>query len=95
MIHGATPEFSNAQRNGQSQHHPHRGRNVRSQRQFGTTIGVSLDSEGMTDELQEFSKSFSSDATKKSGSAGGDLSDISSSSSDDEDLFSFSVFGKK
>jgi len=72
------------------------GRHVRNQRQFGTSVGVSLES-GMTDELQECMAAFSNpkSAKKGSGSADDRLSDISSDSSDDEELLSFNIFGKK
>jgi len=90
LLYGATS--SNQQRQHSTQY-PHRSRSVRSQRQFGTSIGVSLD-DGMTDELRECMAAFTNDATKGAGKDN-NASDISSESSDDEELFSFDVFGNK
>jgi len=96
MLNGATPEFGQGQQRNrqQSTQHPHRGRHVRNQRQFGTSVEVSLDS-GMTDELRDCMAAFSTDARKEKGRADDDVSDVSSSSSDDEELLSFSMFGNK
>lgn len=104
MLRGSIPECGQGQRNRQAAQHPHRGGRVRNQRQFGTTVGVSLGSgSGMTDELEEcmaaFSKPESSSAKKKrdSGKTFEDdiISDVSSTSSD-EDILSFNLgFGNK
>jgi hypothetical protein len=85
--------------------HPHRGGRVRNQRQFGTSIGVSLGSAGMTDELRRCMTAFAPgferpDAESHRTNQGTDrddnaVSDISSTSSDDEGLLSYDVFGKK
>jgi hypothetical protein len=90
--------------------HPHRGGRVRNQRQFGTSIGVSLGSVGMTDELRRCMTAFApgfmqpdsesskdNQGTNNQGTDRDDntLSDISSTSSDDEGLLSYNVFGKK
>lgn len=86
------------QRQTTTQQHPHRGGHVRNQRQFGTSVGVSLGvgmtDDGMTDELREC---FSSTITtsNKSTKADDDMSDVSTASSDDEELLSFNIFGKK
>ena len=87
-----------------------RGRNTRNQRQFGTSVGVSHGSssnDGMTDELRECMEAFSGDAqgTRSSSAAtatartsGGvgddDVSDVSSTSSD-EGILEFEFFGSK
>eukprot|EP00986_Skeletonema_menzelii_P011247 scaffold5744_cov187-Skeletonema_menzelii.AAC.2 len=59
----------------------------RHNRQFGTNIGVSTDSE-MTDELRECMAAFSTDNNSD------DLS-VSSNSSSDDEILSFNIFGKK
>ncbi|KAL7543287.1 hypothetical protein ACHAXR_012605 [Thalassiosira sp. AJA248-18] len=84
-----------------TQKNPHHGRHVRNQRQFGTSVGVSLGDNGMTAELEECMAAFSTDAqqaaTSSSAKATGgddDISDVSSTSSD-EDILSFQFFGNK
>lgn len=101
MLRGITPpEYEGAVQQRGDQH-LHRSRNVRNQRQFGTSvnIGSSLgSSSGMTNELPEcmaaFSKQSSSKTTTKDDD---DISDVSLSSSEssDEEILSFNIFGKK
>lgn len=100
-LRGITPpEYEGAVQQRGDQH-LHRSRNVRNQRQFGTSvnIGSSLgSSSGMTNELPEcmaaFSKQSSSKTTTKDDD---DISDVSLSSSEssDEEILSFNIFGKK
>ena len=102
MLHGITPEYgSQQQRDREVTQHPHRGRNIRNQRQFGTSVGVSIgdtgdEDETMSDELKECMAAFSNPAssTKNTRADGDDISDVSSESSD-EDILSFDIFGKK
>lgn len=90
--------------------YPHRGGRVRDQRQFGTSIGVSLGSADMTDELRRCMTAFAPGFTQPDAKCSKDnqgtnnqsmdrednaVSDISSTSSDDEGLLSYNVFGKK
>ena len=78
------------QRNNNKTHHQQgqgASRASRHNRQFGTNIGVSTDSE-MTDELRECMAAFSTDKNSD------DLS-VSSSSSSDDEILSFNIFGKK
>ena len=101
MLHGITPEYgSQQQRDREGTQHPHRGRNIRNQRQFGTSVGVSIgdtgEDESMSDELKECMAAFSNPASStKNTREDDDISDVSSDSSDDEDLLSFNIFGKK
>ena len=78
--------IGSTQRNKTTQGQGGSSRASRHNRQFGTNIGVSTDSE-MTDELRECMAAFS---TKNSD----DLS-VSSSSSSDDEILSFNIFGKK
>lgn len=98
MLSGSAPEYGHAPRGSRdATQHPHRGGRVRDQRQFGTSVGVSLDS-GMTDELRNCMAAFSSEPkTSSSGKARDDddgISDVSSTSSDEE-ILSFTFFGNK
>jgi len=103
MLHGITPEYGSQQQRGrEGTQHPHRGRNIRNQRQFGTSVGVSIggdtgEDETVSDELKECMAAFSNPAssTKNTKEDDDDISDVSSDSSDDEDLLSFDIFGKK
>ena len=104
---GITPSTSQGgQRNNNSTgnrgetQHPHRGR-VRNQRQFGTSVGISLD-DGMTDELRACMEAFSSsepatnkDTSKEKEFDIDDISDVSSASSDGDDILELNIFGKK
>ena len=106
MLYRAMPELGHAQGGGRHpppqqghqtvQQHRRRSRHVRNQRQFGTSLGVSLNS-GMTEKLQESMAAFLNDARKESAEGVDDdnFSDISGSSSDNEELFPFNVFSKK
>ena len=102
MLHGITPEYggSQQQRGREGTQHPHRGRSIRNQRQFGTSVGVSIgdtgEDENMSDELKECMAAFSnpSSSTKNTREDDDDISDVSSESSD-EDILSFNIFGKK
>ena len=90
-----------------SSQHPHRGGQVRNQRQFGTSIGVSSTFVGlsgggmMTDDLRWCMTAFTPGFTQPpSGSLNAcntdnDGSDNSSTSSDDDALLSFDIFQKK
>ena len=80
---GSTQRNSNKTTQGQGGS----SRPSRHNRQFGTNIGVSTDSE-MTDELRECMAAFSTDRNSD------DLS-VSSSSSSDDEILSFNIFGKK
>lgn len=98
VLHNAeiTPEFGGqGQRGREDTQHPHRGPNVRNQRQFGTSISLGSGL-GMTDELQvqaAFSSNPASSSTAKD-NTDDDISDVSSTSSD-EDILEFNIFGKK
>ncbi|KAL9189081.1 hypothetical protein ACHAXT_011571 [Thalassiosira profunda] len=93
---------SDAYGSGQEQRNVSRSKNFRNQRQFGTSVGVSLD-DGMTDELRECMSSFapaeSASATtgsgRKAAAAADDVSMSSASSDSDDDLLSFNIFSKK
>lgn len=93
-----TPEFGGqGQRGREDTQHPHRGRNVRNQRQFGTSISLGGSGLGMTDELQvqaAFSSNPASSSTAKDNNTNDDISDVSSTSSD-EDILELNIFGKK
>ena len=108
MTHGITPEFHQGQQRNREintqhhhHHHPHRhGGYVRNQRQFGTSVGVSIDS-GVMDAPRTTSLSsttplsYPPSSTKYMANTTEDsLSDASSASSD-EDILSFNIFGKK
>ena len=89
ISHGITPEFHQGRRNNErttQQHHPHHGGYVRNQRQFGTSVGISIDSGAI----------YKSSSSIKYTMANTDdsESDVSSASSD-EDILSFNIFGKK
>jgi hypothetical protein len=98
MMNGMMSHPRQGHPNREAIQHPHRGGRVRSQRQFGTSM--SIGSGGTTDELRRCMTAFTlpdaSSSNNKAGTDHGDDagSDISSSSSD-EDLLSFDVFGKK
>ena len=104
MMRGMTSDSRQDHPDREAQH-PHRGGRVRNQRQFGTSIGVSIGSAGMKDELRRCITAFAPGFTQPGASSSKDnqgmnheenaLSDISSTSSDDEGLLSFDVFGKK
>jgi hypothetical protein len=74
-----------------NQHQQGGSRASRHNRQFGTNVGVSMDSE-MTDELRECMAAFSTDNNNNNNSD--DLS-VSSNSSSDDEILSFNIFGKK
>lgn len=80
---GSAQHYNTQQRPNQNQQGGSRA--SRHNRQFGTNVGVSMDSE-MTKELQECMAAFSTDKTSD------DLS-VSSNSSSDDELLSFNVFG--
>jgi hypothetical protein len=108
MMRGMTSDSRQGHPDREAIQHPHRGGRVRNQRQFGTSIGVSLGSGGMmtTDDLRRCTTAFapgfaqpdaSSSSNENSGTGLNDddgVSDVSSASSD-EVLLSFDVFGKK
>lgn len=80
---GSSQRYNPQQRPSQNQQGGSRA--SRHNRQFGTNVGVSMDSE-MSKELQECMAAFSNDKNSD------DLS-VSSSSSSDDELLSFNVFG--
>ncbi|KAL3794122.1 hypothetical protein ACHAW5_009956 [Stephanodiscus triporus] len=108
MMRGMTSDSRRGHPDREAIQHPHRGGRVRNQRQFGTSIGVSLDSGGMmADDLLRrrttafapgFAQPDASSSSNENSVTGLDdndgVSDVSSASSD-EGLLSFDVFGKK
>ena len=76
-----------------SQHQQGGTRASRHNRQFGTNVGVSMDSE-MTDELRECMTAFSTDNNISNNRNSDDLS-VSSNCSSDDEILSFNIFGKK
>lgn len=109
-MHGITPEFHQGQRNreltSQQQHqHPHHhGGYARNQRQFGTSVGISIDPDVKENSRTTTSMMLSTSTpvlpppsrkhnmannTEDSSSSDG------SSDSSDEDILSFNIFGKK
>ena len=97
-MNGITPEFRQGQRNRETTQYPHHGGYVRNQRQFGTSVGVSLDSgvmdEPRTSAATSYSQHQSSTERYLANNTEDGLSDVSSTSSD-EDILSFNIFGKK
>ena len=82
--YGSSSQRYNSQQR-PSQNQQGGSRASRHNRQFGTNVGVSMDSE-MSKELQECMAAFSTDKHSD------DLS-VSSNSSSDDELLSFNVFG--
>ena len=85
------PSQSNNTRLRSNQRQKGGSRTSRHNRQFGTNVGVSVDSE-MTDELRECMAAFATDGMDRN--VPDDLS-VSSSSSSDDEILSFNIFGKK
>lgn len=77
--------YNSHQRVGPNPNQQGGSRASRHNRQFGTNVGVSMDSE-MTQELRECMAAFSTDKHSD------DLS-VSSNSSSDDEILSFNVFG--
>jgi hypothetical protein len=108
-MHGITPEFRQGQRNREltsQQHHNHphhHGGYVRNQRQFGTSVGISIDTDLMEDPRTTTSMKLSTSTpvlpppSRKHNMANNTEDSSSDGSSDcsDEDILSFNIFGKK
>ncbi len=89
ISHGITPEIHQGRRSSErttQQQQPHHGGYVRNQRQFGTSVGISIDSGAMNE---------SSSSTKYATANTDDSESDVSSASSDEDILSFNIFGKK
>ena len=108
MLNKISPEYTQEEGKKYATQHPHRGGHVRTQRQFGTAVSLSSNStsrgtdNGLGDVVSttsanvQYAESASRHVAKgmSATASADDFSDTSSSSSDD-DIISFAIFGNK